>query len=162
MMPQRFENNKFLRVFLPIYLIVMVLLYSLYLFLEKYRLEQAKERLPKGNLTEQDMILMDQLGKWPMYVEGAFFFIFIVTAVYLMIKYRKNRRHVTFFLVVNGFLFGSIYLLSFGLSRVLAITVGNVYQPIIVPTQFLIFLLIYTLLLRRRERQDRFVRQFDH
>lgn len=105
MMPQRFENNKFLRVFLPIYLIVMVLLYSLYLFLEKYRLEQAKERLPKGNLTEQDMILMDQLGKWPMYVEGAFFFIFIVTAVYLMIKYRKNRRHVTFFLVVNGFLF---------------------------------------------------------
>lgn len=160
LLPNRSENKNFLRIFLPIYLLLMFFSYGLYLFLEKYRLLQAEERMMQNDITEQDMSLMDQLGKWPMYAEEAFFFIFIVTAVYLFIRYRKNRRYVNVFLVVNGILFAGIYLISLLLTRLLDMTIGNMYQPMIVPAQFLILLFIYTLFRRRKECQERCVRQF--
>ena len=135
------------------YLILMPLFYLGYLLLENYkRLNNSPHWLSKTNLTEADVESIIQLGTWTSNFEFAFLALFMSAMCVSIIGYRKNIKSIKRFLFVNIILFIGITVVSFVLLQVTQLPIGNLIQPIVIPTYLLGGLLIYMVWVSKKKR----------
>ena len=69
-----------------------------------------------------------------------------------IIGYRKNIKSIKRFLFVNIILFIGITVISFVLLQVTQLPIGNLMQPIVIPTYLLGGLLIYMVWVSKKTR----------
>ena len=134
------------------YFILMLLFYLGYLLLENYRLNNSAHWLSKTNLTEADVESIIQLGTWTSNFEFAFLALFMIAMCISIFGYRKNIENIKRFLFVNIILFIGITVISFVLLQVTQLPIGNLMQPIVIPTYLLGGLLIYMLWVSKKQR----------
>ena len=136
----------------PIYLVLMLLFYLGYLFLDNYRLNQSVHWLSKNNLTQADVERINQIGTWTTNFEFVFIALFTIAMCISIFGYRKSIEDIKHFLVVNIILFTGITIISLVLLQVTQLPIGNLMQPIVIPTYLLGGLLIYMLWVSRKHR----------
>ena len=141
-------------IFFPFYSILMLLFYLGYLLLENYRLNNSTHWLSKNNLTEANVESIIQLGTWTSNFEFAFLSLFTITMCISIFSYRKrkNRENIKRYLVINIILFIAITIISFVLLPFTQLPIGNLIQPIVIPTYLLGGLLIYMLWVSKKHR----------
>ena len=145
------EKKKY-RILFPIYFILMLLFYLGYLFLDNYRLNQSVHWLSKSNLTTADVERINQIGTWTSNFEFVFIVLFTIAMCISIFGYRKNRENIKRFLILNTALFITITIISFALLQVTKLPIGNLMQPIVIPTYLLGGLLIYMLWVSKKHR----------
>ena len=136
----------------PIYFILMLLFYLGYLLLENYRLNNSTHWMSKNNLTEADVESIIQLGTWTSNFEFIFIALFTIAMCICIFGYRKNRENIIRFLILNTALFITITIISFVLLPFTQLPIGNLLQPIVIPTYLLGGLLIYVLWVLKKHR----------
>ena len=137
----------------PIYFVIMMLFYLEYLFLENYRMNQSIHWFSKSNLTQADVERINQFVTWTSNFELVFLALFTIAMCISFIGYRKNRESIKRFLAINITLFITITILSFVLLQVTQLPIGNLIQPIVIPTYLIGGLLVYMLLWGSRKHR---------
>ena len=145
------ETKKF-GILSPLYFILMLLLYLGYLLLENYRLNNSTYWSSKTNLTEADVESIIQFGTWTSNFEFVFIALFTIAMCISIFGYRKNRENIKRFLILNTALFITITIISFVLLPVTQLPIGNLMQPIVIPTYLLGGLLIFMLWVSKKHR----------
>ena len=145
------ENTKH-GILFPIYFILMMLFYLGYLFLENYRMNQSVDWFSKSNLTQADVESINQLVTWTSNFELVFIVLFTIAMCISIFGYRKNRENIKRFLILNTALFITITIISLILLQVTQLPIGNLIQPIVIPTYLLGGLLVYMLWVSKKHR----------
>jgi peptidoglycan/LPS O-acetylase OafA/YrhL len=145
------EKTKY-GIWFPMYFILMLSIYIGYLFLDSYRLNRSVHWLSKSNLTSADIESINLIGTWTSNFEFVFYALFIITMCISIIGNKKNTKNIKRFLLVSTALFIGIALISFVLFVVTQFPIGNLMQPIVIPTCLLGGLLIYLVWVSRKLR----------
>ncbi|MBM6385232.1 cbb3-type cytochrome oxidase subunit 3 [Paenibacillus sp. PvP094] len=143
------KSEKLPALFLLIYNVLMIISYCSYLFLENTRLSQSQHWLTEGTITQEDVKSIDQIGKWTSISETVFLILFVIAIIYVMYMYQKKpaRR----FFIMNAALFIGLALISYMVSLNSSMPIGNLLQPVIIPSFLLIIFFIYNLWKKRSE-----------
>ncbi|RAW10121.1 hypothetical protein DC345_29065 [Paenibacillus taichungensis] len=139
----RIKSEKLSKLFLLIYSVIMLLFYCCYIFLEHYRLKQSQQWISKNNLTEEDVNSISQIGTWTTIMETTFLILFVITIIFVVYRYQKTP--IKHFIILNAGLYVGIALVSFVISLTTSMLVGNLIQPVIIPTILLVTLFVYRL-----------------
>ncbi|KOY13059.1 hypothetical protein AMS66_28980 [Paenibacillus xylanivorans] len=139
----RIKSEKLSKLFLLIYSVIMLLFYCCYVFLENYRLKQSQQWISKNNLREEDVNSISQIGTWTTIIETTFLILFVITIIFVVYRYQKTP--IKHFIILNAGLFAGIALVSFVISLTTSMLVGNLIQPVIIPTILLAALFVYRL-----------------
>ncbi|OMF11771.1 hypothetical protein BK131_20060 [Paenibacillus amylolyticus] len=136
------KSEKLPTLFLLIYAVLMLISYSIYLFLENARLSQSQQWLSEGTLTQDDVNSISQIGRWTTISESAFLILFVIGFIFVMYQFQK--KPLKHFLIFNAALFIGVALISYVVSLASSMPIGNSVQPVIIPTFLLVALCIYT------------------
>ncbi|MFX3651379.1 MAG: hypothetical protein ACE3K2_06190 [Paenibacillus sp.] len=137
------KSEKLPTLFLLIYAVLMLVSYSIYLFLENTRLSQSQRWLSEGTLTQDDVNSISQTGRWTTISESSFLILFVIAFIFVMYQFQK--KPLKQFLIFNAALFIGIALMSYVVSLASSMPIGNTVQPVIIPAFLLVALCIYTL-----------------
>lgn len=137
-------NKTFSKIFI-VYFILMLILYYSYVLLDHHRLNKSLYWLSKSRITEQDFDAIKQLGSWVSTFETLFLILFMVAVLTIHILFRKNIKVLTHFLLLNVALFVGMALINYIVFLVTSLPIGNLMQPLIIPSYILIVLFIYVL-----------------
>ncbi|OIJ15146.1 hypothetical protein BKP35_04650 [Anaerobacillus arseniciselenatis] len=132
-----------------LYVGLMLVFYLGYVLLDNYRLNKPDHWLSTNYLTQEDIQRIQGLGTWTSVVEFLFIGLFILTAITLF-YYRKKRSALSYFLILHLSLFLAIFGLGYVLSFFLTAPIGNLTQPLILPTFLLLIIAIYSIFVRLR------------
>lgn len=136
------------------YVGAMMLFYLSYVLLDNYRLHQSEKWQTTTNLTLEDVQSIQNLASWNATFEGLFIGLFLIVALYLL---KKNREKLISFLIINVCLFAALFLISYILSFFLQSPIGNLTQPLFIPTFLLVLLMFYCILISLKNRLSRSV-----
>lgn len=128
-----------------IYFVLMVLFYVHYVWLEFYRLRSSNQRSSGSSISTQAVEEISQPGLWTSITESLFLSLFVLVMLIMMVRYRRNVRKLIPFAIGHAILFAWIGVFSLAGSQVTFMPVGNLIQPIIIPTFLLFALPIYVL-----------------
>lgn len=134
-----------------LYLALMLLFYMCYILLESNRQNKSDYWISKINLTQENIQSISLLGTWTSVTEVMFLALFIIVASIVLVFYRKDKNMFKRFLLIHIGLFLAILLLSYALTLITPLPIGNLTQPIISPLLLLGILSIYLGLLRIKE-----------
>ncbi|SEM74881.1 hypothetical protein [Paenibacillus sp. OK076] len=137
------KSEKLPTLFLLIYAVLMLISYSIYLFLENTRLSHSQQWLSEGILTQDDVNSISQTGRWTTISESAFLILFVIAFIFVMYQFQK--KPLKHFLIFNAALFIGFALISYVVSLASSMPIGNSVQPVIIPAFLLVALCIYTL-----------------
>ncbi|WP_145146227.1 hypothetical protein [Paenibacillus xylanexedens] len=137
------KSEKLPTLFLLIYAVLMLVSYSIYLFLENTRLSHSQQWLSEGTLTQDDVNSISQIGRWTTISESLFLILFVIAFIFVMYQFQK--KPLIHFLIFNAALFIGIALISYVVSLASSMPIGNSVQPVIIPAFLLVALCIYTL-----------------
>lgn len=145
------SNKKFVKLGSIIYSVITLICYCVYIFLENYRVNKSDFWLSKSSLTQQDFKSIEQIGRWTTRVEFLFFVLFIFGFIVFRYLFPKKNKNLKFFLILNVSLFLLFLLIGF-LFFSGSLPIGNITQPIILPSIVIIFMCIYLLWTRNKHK----------
>ncbi|MBD8035904.1 hypothetical protein H9635_04065 [Solibacillus sp. A46] len=134
------------------YVGAMLLFYLSYILLENYRHHQSEKWKSINNLTLQDVQAIQQLAYWNTVLESLFIGLFLIGALFL---YKKNREKLIYFIVLNICLFAFLFIMSYILSFFVQLPIGNLTQPLLIPTFILVPLMFYSSFISLKQRLGR-------
>ncbi|MFD2042963.1 hypothetical protein ACFSTA_01425 [Ornithinibacillus salinisoli] len=123
------------------YIGFMLMFYLGYILLEIYRLNNSEQWRTTKFLTQEDIQSIRELGTWTSIPEFLFLGLFLLASI-LLFRYRKNKRVLSHFIIINLFLFLAIFLIGYLLSTFITAPIGNLTQPLILPTFFLLVMIV--------------------
>lgn len=144
------KSEKLPPLFLHIYTILLLISYSMYVILENTRLSHAQQWLSENNITQNDVDSIRQLGRWITLSESVF--LIIVVLAMSVVMYRYQKKSVNQFFIGNLALFVGFAVVSYVISLMSSLPIGNLIQPVIIPTFILIAVYIYRLWKTRYEK----------
>lgn len=150
------KYRALLNLFYIVYSIIMFIVYYGYVLLDRHRLIQSKIYISKPSLTQQDSIAIERLGNLISYFERSFLYLFIIALLIILTLFRKDIKVNTHFLLLNMSLFGGIALINEIIFRVTHLPIGNLMQPLFVPSYILLGAFIYVLCLWVYVRQNKY------
>lgn len=134
-----------------VYSVMIITCYCVYIFLEHYKVAKSNFWLSKSSLTQQDFKSIEQLGRWTMRVEFLFFVLFIIGFIIFRYIFPEKNKNIKLFLILNVSLFLLILLIGFSFFTG-SLPIGNITQPIILPSIVMIFMCIYFLWTRKKHK----------
>lgn len=139
------------------YAIIMLLLYIGYVVTDYVRLSRGEEFGNLTNLSEAQLASVQQLGIWTIGFEVSFALLFLIGCIVTVYLYRTNEdlQFIRVFTMVNIGLFLLVGIIGAGLSFIIPIPIGNLIQIVVIPTYFLIALVLYTVYAARVTRKDK-------
>lgn len=142
---------------LSFYAVVMLLVYAGYVVMDYMRLSRGDVFGDLTNLTPTELESAKQLGMWTIGFEVSFALLFLICSIVTVYLYHKNEdfQFIRLFTVLNIGLFLVVGLLGAGVSFIIPIPVGNLIQIVVIPTYFLVALVLYTLYTSRLMRKDK-------
>jgi len=144
------KNERLPSLFLLIYMVLLLISYSMYVILENTRLSHAQQWLSETNITQNGVDSISQLGRWITLSESVFLLIFVIAMIVVMVRYQKKPTNQ--FFIGNAALFVGIAIVSYVISLMSSLPIGNLIQPVIIPTFILIAVYIYRLWKTRYEK----------
>ncbi|MBY0204661.1 hypothetical protein NKT34_20975 [Paenibacillus polysaccharolyticus] len=144
------KNERLPSLFLLIYMVLLLISYSMYVIWENTRLSHAQQWLSETNITQNGVDSISQLGRWTTLSESMFLVIFVIAMIVVMLRYQKKPTNQ--FFIGNAALFVGIAVVSYVISLMSSMPIGNLIQPIIVPVFILVALYIYRLWKTRYEK----------
>lgn len=144
------KSEKLPSLFLLIYTFLLLISYSIYVILENTRLSHAQQWLSETNITQNDVDSISQLGRWTTLSESVF--LIIVVLAIIVVMYRYQKKPVNQFFIGNLALFVGLAIVSYVISLMSSLPIGNLIQPVIIPTFILIAVYIYRLWKTRYEK----------
>ena len=144
------KSEKLPPLFLLIYTILLLISYSMYVILVNTRLSHAQQWLSETNITQNDVDSISQLGRWTTLSESVFLIIVVLAMSVVMVRYQK--KSVNQFFIGNLALFVGFAVVSYVISLMSSMPIGNLIQPVIIPTFILIAVYIYRLWKTRYEK----------
>jgi hypothetical protein len=122
----------------------------MYVILVNTRLSHAQQWLSETNITQNDVDSISQLGRWTTLSESVFLIIVVLAMSVVMVRYQK--KSVNQFFIGNLALFVGFAVVSYVISLMSSMPIGNLIQPVIIPTFILIAVYIYRLWKTRYEK----------
>ncbi|MGQ8870676.1 hypothetical protein [Paenibacillus sp. TSA_86.1] len=144
------KNERLPSLFLLIYMVLLLISYSMYVIWENTRLSHAQQWLSETNITQNGVDSISQNGRWTTLSESMFLVIFVIAMIVVMLRYQKKPTNQ--FFIGNAALFVGIAVVSYVISLMSSMPIGNLIQPIIVPVFILVALYIYRLWKTRYEK----------
>ncbi|SCY35956.1 hypothetical protein SAMN05720606_104122 [Paenibacillus polysaccharolyticus] len=144
------KNERLPSLFLLIYTVLLLISYSIYVILENTRLSHAQQWLSETNITQNDVDSISQLGRWTTLSESVF--LIIVVLAMIVVMYRYQKKPVNQFFIGSLALFVGFAVASYVISLMSSMPIGNLIQPVIIPTFILIAVYIYRLWRTRYEK----------
>ncbi|MNK57576.1 hypothetical protein D3C87_766350 [compost metagenome] len=136
---------------ITIYFFLAFAFYYTYVVLEIYRLNKSKYWISKSDLTLNDVESIAQLGSWVNSFQLAFVTLFFAGTILAIA--RKSHSFLTRFLLLSISLFVIIIAVNFILYFIFTISLGNLMQPLILPSCGLAVLGISWLWLHYRKKR---------
>ncbi|QOY34712.1 hypothetical protein AWH56_018565 [Anaerobacillus isosaccharinicus] len=150
------QNKKYIDILVKnkgaitfLYIGLMLVFYLGFVLLDNNRINKSEHWLKTNYLTQEDIQRIQGLGTWTSVVEFLFIGLFILTAITLF-YYRKKRSALSYFIVLHLCLFLAIFGLGYVLSFFLTTPIGNLTQPLILPTFLLLIIASYAIFVRLR------------
>lgn len=144
------KSKKLPSLFLLMYTFLLLISYSMYVMLENTRLSHAQQWLSETNITPNDVDSISQLGRWTTLSESVFLIIVVLAMSVVMVRYQK--KPVNQFFIGNIALFVGFAVVSYVISLMSSMPIGNLIQPVIIPTFILIAVYFYRLWRTRYEK----------
>ncbi|WP_067844123.1 hypothetical protein [Amphibacillus sediminis] len=127
--------------FIACYILILTSLNSSYLGLELSKANIGKEWGDTEEISQEVFVQLKQLSEWAYFIEFLLLTIFVVVALWLIIK--KQTKSLTVFISTNlvvGLLFVAISFLVSNLSKA---PIGNLVQQLLGQSFITIILVIY-------------------
>lgn len=140
----KLKDSKYRNMFY-VYSFLMVLFYMGYIFLDNHRLNKSELWLSKNSLTAEDVESINRVGMWTSSFEFLFIILFITMSILCLIKNREDKKILKQFLSVNILLFIGVVALGCLIFLVTPLPIGNIMQPLFIPTFIFGGLLLYLL-----------------
>ncbi|MGY3716829.1 hypothetical protein ACWE42_15035 [Sutcliffiella cohnii] len=133
-------QNKF-KVVSSVYFLLMLIVYSGYVFLFNFRMSKSEDWMSKSILTQENVETIAQFGSWSERIEILFIISFVLASVFFI--FQKQLLH---FAKVNLLLTVSIFILSVVFYFVTSLTIFQLLLPLMNLAIFAVILVIYLLI----------------
>ncbi|WP_410771350.1 hypothetical protein [Fontibacillus sp. BL9] len=133
------------------YLILMTLVFYAYALLDNHRLNQSDYWASKSRITQEDVEAIQRLGTWVTSFEELFFAEFVIAFIVVHIYTLKNNKISLRFIGFNAALFMGIALINFIVFLATSMPIGNLMQPLLLPSSMVIVLFVYVQLLKLKK-----------
>ncbi|CAG9623129.1 hypothetical protein [Sutcliffiella rhizosphaerae] len=138
-------KDKFIRISLYTYLILMVFIYGGFVLILNYRRSLSEAWLSESVLTTEDVATISQLGNWSERLELLFAFLFILMSIFYFFKRKVEKSILQKYFMVNIFLAMGILGISFIASRTSTLLMMDLLLPLMNLVSFIFIIPIYIL-----------------